>query len=103
MLRSLIESLGLLSLIGLLLHSSSGYPLPNFKFLISRPFHSANTPYECNMAVAEDCFTQLFDNMPICSASEESAELAFRCVHYNVRLHLPLYVLYPNITCSKYM
>ncbi|KAL3117728.1 hypothetical protein niasHT_000904 [Heterodera trifolii] len=40
--------------------------------------------YACDMAVAEECFGQLFDQMPICSASEESAELAFRCVHYNV-------------------
>uniref|UniRef100_A0A914GXS4 Uncharacterized protein n=1 Tax=Globodera rostochiensis TaxID=31243 RepID=A0A914GXS4_GLORO len=40
--------------------------------------------YACNMEIAEECFSQLFDQMPICSASEESAELAFRCVHYNV-------------------
>ncbi|KAI3414091.1 hypothetical protein GPALN_011558 [Globodera pallida] len=56
--------------------------------------------YACNMEIAEECFSQLFDQMPICSASEESAELAFRCVHYNVLDACFARPIEPRIKCA---
>jgi hypothetical protein len=46
---------------------------------------ASSVSMNCDLATAEGCFGQLFDQLPICSANEANAgELSFRCQHFNV-------------------
>uniref|UniRef100_A0A1I8BC21 Uncharacterized protein n=1 Tax=Meloidogyne hapla TaxID=6305 RepID=A0A1I8BC21_MELHA len=39
----------------------------------------------CDLEKAETCFTQLFEQLPICLDKKHNGEIAFRCHHFNIR------------------
>ena len=61
------------------------YLLAVLTALISANAVAATSQLSCDLAKAEACFAQLFDQLPICNAAEHAGELAFRCQHFNVR------------------
>ncbi|CAK5007239.1 unnamed protein product [Meloidogyne enterolobii] len=57
-----------------------------YSFNISFVFSVNNNQpkMNCDLEKAEACFTQLFEQLPICLDKKHNGEIAFRCHHFNV-------------------
>ncbi|CAK5010767.1 unnamed protein product [Meloidogyne enterolobii] len=58
-----------------------------YSFNISFVFSVNNNQpkMNCDLEKAEACFTQLFEQLPICLDKKHNGEIAFRCHHFNIR------------------